>query len=97
MWPWPRAFTAIGGHVLQVHGAQVVEIPIRGEPGVFEATREGLVVRCGIGALCLDVVQSAGGRASPAISWYAGFRAKSSSFDTYSGMLEKGPLVTQLS
>ncbi|MFM9106445.1 MAG: methionyl-tRNA formyltransferase [Chloroflexota bacterium] len=63
-WPWPRCWTTLDGRLLQVHRASVL-VADAGEAGQVIARKGVLAVRCGDGALILDVVQPAGRPAMP--------------------------------
>ena len=69
MWPWPRAWTTVGGPagtgwMLQVHRASVAEDVVRSDlaPGTVVAAHGELVVATGSGGLRFDAVQAPGGR-----------------------------------
>ena len=59
--PHPGATCALNGRVLKVWAARPVAG--RGSPGlILGAARDGLLIACGEGALCVEEVQQAGGR-----------------------------------
>jgi methionyl-tRNA formyltransferase len=61
--PWPVATAELGGETVRVWRARAVAAPVRGAPGtVLAATREGIDIACGDGALRRLQVQRAGGR-----------------------------------
>ena len=59
--PWPICHTTLGGETLKVHAARLGVG--QGEPGhILEASRNGLTVACGEGALSLTRLQLPGGK-----------------------------------
>jgi len=60
MWPWPRAWFALGDDSVQVHSARVVE-DAASDPGAVENRIGRVVVACSNGGLQLDLVQLPGG------------------------------------
>ncbi|WP_296260573.1 MULTISPECIES: methionyl-tRNA formyltransferase [unclassified Pseudomonas] len=59
--PWPICHSTLNGEALKVLAAQVAEG--QGEPGtILSASKEGLVVACGQGALSLTRLQLPGGK-----------------------------------
>lgn len=61
LWPWPRAWTTIDGHLLQVHAATTVaDATQHREAGLAERRGGDFIVQCGTGALRLDIVLPAG-------------------------------------
>ncbi|NII10830.1 methionyl-tRNA formyltransferase [Oleiagrimonas sp. C23AA] len=59
--PWPTAEGEVAGERLRIWAAHAVDA--HGEPGqIVAGSRDGLVVACGEGALCLTEVQRPGGR-----------------------------------
>jgi len=59
--PWPICHSTLAGETLKIHAAQLGEG--RGEPGrILEASKEGLTVACGSGALRLTRLQLPGGK-----------------------------------
>lgn len=71
--PWPIAECELAGERLRVHGAQPLGVAEAQQIGtavaapgtLLAATREGLVVACGEGALRLTQVQREGGKPQP--------------------------------
>ncbi|MEN0106520.1 MAG: methionyl-tRNA formyltransferase [Pseudomonas sp.] len=60
--PWPICHSTLNGEALKVLAAQPAQG--HGTPGqILHASREGLVVACGDGALCLTRLQLPGGKA----------------------------------
>ena len=61
--PWPVAEATLAGERLRIHEATAIALAHDQPPGtVLAATREGLDVACGEGALRLRLVQREGGR-----------------------------------
>ena len=61
--PWPVAEGVIAGESLRIHAAHAVARDHHAEPGqLLAASREGIEIACGQGALCITTVQRAGGR-----------------------------------
>ncbi len=61
--PWPVAEAELAGERLRIHEARAIPLVHGQPPGtVLAATREGLDVACGEGALRLRLVQREGGR-----------------------------------
>lgn len=59
--PWPVCHTTLGDAALKVLGAKPA--PGKGEPGnILDASRDGLLVACGEGALLLTRLQLPGGK-----------------------------------
>ncbi|WEW99270.1 methionyl-tRNA formyltransferase [Pseudomonas nitroreducens] len=59
--PWPVCHTSLGDAALKVLGAKPA--PGKGEPGkILDASRDGLLVACGEGALLLTRLQLPGGK-----------------------------------
>jgi len=72
-YPWPVAFTDIGGANLRVLQAAVAEAPVGATPGeVISADSAGIVVASGRGGLALTVVQRPGGRPMAAAEFVNG-------------------------
>ena len=64
--PWPVAEAELAGERLRIHAARAVPAPADAVPGaVLSASRDGLDVACGEGALRLLRVQREGGRPLP--------------------------------
>ena len=77
MHPWPCATTALGGQVVKVHRAVVVdpEGAVAARPGeVLDHSRDGVSVACGEGVVRLVELQMPGRRRLGAASFYAGQR-----------------------
>ncbi len=69
--PFPGATTMLGGVPIKVWQAEVNAAA--GSPGqVISADRNGIVVACGAGSLCLGVLQKAGGKRLPVTQFLAG-------------------------
>ena len=68
--PWPIAEATVAGERLRIHGAVALPLAHGAAPGsLLAATREGIDIACGHGALRLRVVQREGGRAITAADW----------------------------
>lgn len=68
--PWPIAEGELAGESVRVHRAQAVEGDASAVPGtVLRATRDGIDIACGTGALRLQMLQRAGGRAITAADY----------------------------
>jgi methionyl-tRNA formyltransferase len=64
--PWPVAEAELAGERLRIHDARAFALAHGRPPGtVLAATREGLDIACGEGALRLRLVQREGGRPMP--------------------------------
>ena len=60
--PWPICHSTLNGEALKVLAATVADA--RGAPGqILAASKDGLIVGCGEGALCLTRLQLPGGKA----------------------------------
>ncbi len=70
--PAPSAFTTLDGRLLKVHRADVVPGGAGAAGRVVDATPDGVVVGCGIGALRLREVQPEGRRRMAAADFVAG-------------------------
>ena len=69
--PFPGALATYQGNAIKVWGARVSETS--GAPGtILAADRNGIVVACGEGALCLLELQKAGGKRLPVAQFLAG-------------------------
>ncbi|MDP7040271.1 MAG: methionyl-tRNA formyltransferase [Myxococcota bacterium] len=70
--PWPGTFVGKGGQRVKVLKAQFFAGD-DGQPGqVLHADAKGIVVACGVGALCLEDIQPAGKKPMSAAAWIAG-------------------------
>jgi methionyl-tRNA formyltransferase len=68
--PWPIAEAELAGENVRVHRAHAVEGDGSATPGtVLRATRDGIDIACGEGALRLQMLQRAGGRAITAADY----------------------------
>ena len=69
--PWPVAEAMLAGERVRIHGALALDIAAHGQqPGtVLAASREGIDIACGQGALRLRVVQREGGKAITAADY----------------------------
>lgn len=71
--PFPGAHTMLNGTPIKVWQASVLT-DARGDPGaVLGVGKGGIVVACGQGALCLEVLQRPNARAMPAAQFVQGF------------------------
>lgn len=69
--PFPGAFSSLDGVVVKIWRA--TPVAGQGTPGeVLVANREGVVVACADGALCISELQKAGGKRLPAVQFLAG-------------------------
>ena len=61
--PWPVAEGEVAGEMLRIHGALALPLAHRATPGtVLVATRDGIDIACGEGALRIRSLQRAGGK-----------------------------------
>jgi methionyl-tRNA formyltransferase len=68
--PWPVAEAELGGERVRVHAATALPLAHRAEPGsLLLASREGIDIACGEGALRIRVLQREGGKAITAADW----------------------------
>ena len=68
--PWPIAEAALAGERVRIHGAVAIDDNRGRVPGtVIGASREGIDIACGQGALRLRVVQREGGKAITAADY----------------------------
>ncbi len=68
--PWPMAEAMLAGERVRIHAAQPLEVAHGAAPGkVLQASRDGIDVACGEGALRLRVLQREGGRAITAADY----------------------------
>ncbi len=68
--PWPIAEATLAGERVRIHGAIAIEDNGGNAPGtVIAASREGIDIACGQGALRLRVVQREGGKAITAADY----------------------------
>jgi methionyl-tRNA formyltransferase len=68
--PWPVAEADIAGERLRIHGAVALPLAHSAAPGeVLVATRQGIDIACGEGALRIRVLQRAGGKPITAADW----------------------------
>jgi len=74
--PFPVAATHLNAVPVKVWQASA-RMDMYGEPGtVLAADKKGIVVACGMGALCLEVLQRPNGKAIPASQFMQGFPVK---------------------
>ncbi|MBN6151258.1 methionyl-tRNA formyltransferase [Xanthomonas sp. AmX2] len=68
--PWPIAEAVLAGERVRVHGAVALELAHAHAPGtVLAASRQGIDIACGQGALRLRVLQREGGKAITAADY----------------------------
>lgn len=68
--PWPIAEGDIAGDVVRIHRAIAIDSTANAAPGtVLDATRDGIDIACGRGALRVRVLQRAGGKAITAADY----------------------------
>jgi methionyl-tRNA formyltransferase len=68
--PWPMAEAQLAGERVRIHGAMAVAAAQARAPGeVLLASREGIDVACGEGALRIRVLQREGGKAITAADY----------------------------
>jgi methionyl-tRNA formyltransferase len=68
--PWPVCEAEVAGERLRIHAATALAIDTTAAPGtLLAATRDGIDVACGEGALRLLTVQREGGRPLPAADY----------------------------
>ncbi len=71
--PWPGSFTHLPGSEVLLKVWQVEPLDGKGEPGtILSASKDGLIVACGEGALRLIEVQREGGKRMGAAQFLAG-------------------------
>lgn len=72
--PWPCAYTDFDGGRLKIYLARPVDADADARPGTVIASgaKEGLVVRCGEGAIEILEMQAPGGKRMPAKAYLAG-------------------------
>jgi methionyl-tRNA formyltransferase len=61
MWPWPRAWTSVGGQILQIHAARLEKIG-KAKPGEIVRSESGLAIGTGDGLLVVEKGQLPGGK-----------------------------------
>ena len=68
--PWPVAEAVLGGERVRIHGAVALPLTHSAAPGtVLVATRDGIDVACGEGALRIRTLQREGGKAITAADY----------------------------
>ena len=74
--PWPCAQTRMGEGTLKIYLARAVECDVPARPGevIRSGPKEGLVVRCGVGALEILELQAPGGKRMAAKAYLMGKR-----------------------
>ncbi|QSQ52858.1 methionyl-tRNA formyltransferase [Xanthomonas translucens pv. undulosa] len=68
--PWPIAEAVLAGERVRIHGAVALELALAQPPGmVLAASKQGIDIACGQGALRLRVLQREGGKAITAADY----------------------------
>ena len=68
--PWPVAEAELAGERVRIHAAAALPLAHRAAPGsLLLASREGIDIACGEGALRFRVLQREGGTAITAADW----------------------------
>lgn len=68
--PWPIAEASLAGERVRIHGAEALDLAHGQAPGtVLAASRDGIDIACGQGALRLRVLQREGGKAITAADY----------------------------
>jgi methionyl-tRNA formyltransferase len=71
--PFPGAFTRVGGAQVKIWAAEPISAGADGRAGeVLNADADGIVVRCGVGAIRLHQLQMAGGKRMDAVQFLRG-------------------------
>lgn len=71
--PFPIAYTILNGELVKIWQASMRD-GIAGEPGtVLAIEKNGIIVACGQGALCLEILQRKNAKALPAAQFIQGF------------------------
>lgn len=97
MWPWPRAWSSLGGTTIQIHKARVIESP-GSEPGAITVRANKLIVACGEASLRLDLVQLPGGKPVPGRQLAESLRlADGARFESSVGANDRPPIIRVLS
>ncbi len=74
--PWPVAEAELAGERVRIHAADALSLAHAATPGtLLAASRDGLDVACGTGALRIRALQRAGGRAITAADYLTARRA----------------------
>jgi methionyl-tRNA formyltransferase len=75
--PWPSAYTQLGGKLMKVHRAKVIETSEHGNPGeIIRADGNGFWVATGSGILSLEEVQLENKRRLPGAEFAKGARIR---------------------
>ena len=71
--PFPIACTTLDATLVKIWQASACD-GLKGEPGtVLAVEKRGIIVACGQGALCLEILQRANGKALPAAQFVQGY------------------------
>jgi len=72
--PFPVAHTYFNAAPIKIWQAKVVLLDLHGQPGVILAiNNEGILVACGQGVICLEVLQRSNAKALPTAEFLRGF------------------------
>jgi methionyl-tRNA formyltransferase len=97
MWPWPRAWTTVGGTPIQIYRARVAPDAIEGfAPGAVIPSDRRIVVACGDRALELLDVEPAGRKPMSARAYLNGVRKPIVQFADPDHVPERLPLIVPI-
>ena len=75
--PWPSAFTHVDDKTLKIWDAEVIDEPVKEEPGTIISTNKTLKVATGDGYLDIKELQLAGKKRMDIVSFLNGYSIKS--------------------